>query len=180
MTERPSIADERAAHEAASRERRAELEAHLGAIPPAAGRRLIRVDVACTVLAAIVVTVAAVSEAPAADVAVVLMSSVFVLAGVVGFGVAMWRAAQRSREAELGLGGLFFLAASAPRPVAVRLNACLSVQVVVPILAAAIRPYSPVAFGTLTPLFGLAVNGLWSSHHGWFPPRSPSAVGVDR
>ncbi|MEZ5233844.1 MAG: hypothetical protein R2749_14220 [Acidimicrobiales bacterium] len=37
--------------------------------------------------------------------------------------------------------------------------------------AAAVRPFTPVAFCTLTPVFGLGVLGLCGATHGRFPPR---------
>ena len=36
---------------------------------------------------------------------------------------------------------------------------------------AAARPFTALAFATLVPVFGLAVNGIWSARHGAFPDR---------
>jgi hypothetical protein len=39
-------------------------------------------------------------------------------------------------------------------------------------LAGAIaRPFTTLAFGILTPMLGLGLNGLWGSRHGRFGPR---------
>ena len=40
--------------------------------------------------------------------------------------------------------------------------------------AAIARPYSSLAAGTLTPLYGLALCGLWAARYGTFPPRPPA------
>lgn len=69
------------------------------------------------------------------------------------------------------MGGLFFLSGSAPRPVQRRLNLLLAAQVVISIVAASIRPFTPIAFAVLAPMFGLGLNGLWAARHGAFPPR---------
>jgi hypothetical protein len=34
------------------------------------------------------------------------------------------------------------------------------------------RPFTPLAFGLLVPMFGLACCGLWGAYHGTFPARS--------
>jgi hypothetical protein len=87
------------------------------------------------------------------------------------FGLAYARAVQRSRSDELHLAGLFFLAGSAPRDVQRSLLGAMVVQLVVGVGAASLRPFTPLAFGTLVPVFGLAVAALWSATHGTFPPR---------
>ena len=69
--------------------------------------------------------------------------------------------------------GLFFLAGCAPRRAQVHLMAALAVQVVVALVAAALHPFTPLAFGTLVPMVGLGFSGLWSVRHGLFPPRVP-------
>ena len=84
-----------------------------------------------------------------------------------GFGVAVGR----SREDVMGIGGLYFLAGSAPRPVQVRLLGCLAVQVVVSTGVALSHPFTALAFCTLVPMFGLGACGLWAAKYGTFPPR---------
>ena len=44
-------------------------------------------------------------------------------------------------------------------------------QVVVAIVAAAVHPFTPLAFGTLVPMVGLGFSGLWAVRHGLFPSR---------
>ena len=87
------------------------------------------------------------------------------------FAVDIVLAAARSRDDAMGIGGLFFLAGSAPRAAQVHLMSALAVQVVVALVAAAVHPFTPLAFGTLVPMVGLGFSGLWAVRHGMFPPR---------
>jgi hypothetical protein len=81
-------------------------------------------------------------------------------------------AAGRSRTKNIGIGGLFFLAESAPRNVQVQLLAAVAVQVVVGIATAAARPNTGAALGVLAPIAGLGFCGLWAARHGSFPDRA--------
>jgi hypothetical protein len=80
----------------------------------------------------------------------------------------------------------FLVGPSIDRRVSRIMNGLLSIQVVVAVATALIRsstpsadgsstPGSSLAFGVLVPVFGLGLNGLWSSTHGRFP-RRPAAV----
>ena len=100
------------------------------------------------------------------------VSVVLFLAGCALFMVDLVLAAARSREAIMGIGGLFFMAGSAPRQVQRQLLGSLAVQVLVAVVAAALDPFTPLAFGTLVPTIGLAFCGLWSVRHGLFPERT--------
>ena len=84
-----------------------------------------------------------------------------------GFGVAVGR----SRTDEIGIGGLFFLAGSAPASVRRPMLTALAVQIVVAFATAAVRPFTSLAFGILAPVFGLGITGLWGARHGTFPAR---------
>jgi len=106
----------------------------------------------------------------------------FIAAGVatsmvlffVGIAVFFWAyavAVNRSRTDLIGMGGLFFLAGSAPRPVQISLLGSLGVQVVVGLATAAVHPFTPLAFGVLAWMYGLALCGLWAARYGTFPPR---------
>lgn len=104
--------------------------------------------------------------APAAAIAIALFA--------VGFVVFLWAyalAVARSRTDAIGIGALYFLAGSAPKIVAFRLRLALAIEVLVAIVTSSIRPYTPVAFGVLVPLLGLALCGLWGARFGTFPPR---------
>lgn len=183
-SDRPGdIAAARAADQAASRQRRlvqdARLREHFGETIP--GRSLVAVDVAATVVM-IVATVAGVVDyrrfafgAAAVDLAIFAI-------GVALFAAALWLGAQRSREAEMDVAAWFFLTRVAPTQIRVPLLGVLAVQVVVSLGAAFLTmdeatavgdQATKLAFGTLVPIFGLAVNGVWSARYGAFPPRAP-------
>ena len=103
---------------------------------------------------------------PAAVVALGLFA-----AGTVAMGAALVLAAGRSREATIGIGGLFFLSDVAPKAVQRHLMGSLAAQTVVGLATAALRPYTSSAFGVLVPIAGLGLAGLWGARHGEFPER---------
>jgi hypothetical protein len=92
--------------------------------------------------------------------------------GFLAFCWSLLRAADRSREEELSVAGLWFLAGSAPRSVQRDLLVPLGIQVVVAVATAAVRPFTPLAFGILVPLYGLALVGVWGAAFGTFGPRT--------
>ena len=96
-------------------------------------------------------------------------------AGCAVFALDLVLAAARSRDDAMGIGGLFFLAGSAPRAAQRHLLGSLAVQVVVAVVAAALDPFTPLAFGTLVPVLPLALAGLWAVRHGLFEPATPDA-----
>ncbi|MGD9751152.1 MAG: hypothetical protein AB7W59_09160 [Acidimicrobiia bacterium] len=101
----------------------------------------------------------------------VVVSIALFAAGCVAFVVGYARAVPRSRVDEMDLPGLFFLVDSVDKAVRSRLLLLLFLQIAVGLGAAAVRPFTPVAFCTLTPVFGLGVLGLCGATHGRFPPR---------
>jgi hypothetical protein len=104
-----------------------------------------------------------------------LALAVDVVLFVAGCGAFLWAiavAAQRSRTAEMGIGGLFFLAGSAPSDVRRHLLGSLGVQTAVALLTASLRLFTPLAGGILVPMLGLGLCGLWGARHGSFPARS--------
>lgn len=151
-------------------QRRAELDAAFaGAVP---GRAILVASWVAT--AALCVLTAAAVVAPDEVIGVFFAFSVGAfLAGSALFAADVVLAAARSREAAMGIGGLFFLAGSAPRSVQVQLDVSLGVAVVVALLGAALRPFTPLAFGVLAPVLQLALSGLWGVRHGHFAPRGP-------
>jgi hypothetical protein len=96
-------------------------------------------------------------------------------AGCGAFALVLVLAAARSRDDAMGIGGLFFLAGSAPRPAQRQLLGSLAVQVLVAVVAAALDPFTPLAFGTLVPVLPLALAGLWAVRHGLFEPARPDS-----
>lgn len=98
---------------------------------------------------------------------------VLFIGGAVAFFWAYAIAVGRSREVEIGIGGLFFLAGdTAPKPVRRQFMLSLTAEVVIAVAAAALRPFTAVAFGILVPMWGLALAGLWGARHGTFQPRA--------
>lgn len=93
----------------------------------------------------------------------------------VGTGGLLWAYAlgvSRSRTDAVSLVGLFFLGGGAAPPDVRRpFRVALGVEVVAVVAAAAVRPYTEVAFGILAPMFALGLMGTWGGRHGTFPPR---------
>lgn len=101
---------------------------------------------------------------------------VLFLAGCVMFFWAYAIAVGRSRTDAIGIGGLYFLAGeTAPRKVRRSLMASFVLEIAVALVAASLALYTSVAFGILTPIYGLAAMGLWGARHGSFDPRGTSA-----
>ncbi len=98
----------------------------------------------------------------------------------VGTGALLWAYAlgvSRSRAELIAIPGLFFLAGpTAPGSTRRQLRIALAVEVVAVVTAAAIRPFSEVAFGILAPMFGLGLMSMWGGRHGTFPPRPPKQI----
>jgi hypothetical protein len=93
----------------------------------------------------------------------------------VGCVVFLWayaKAVARSRTDLIGIGGLYFLAGTAPNDVAFRLRLSLALEIVAAIVSASIRPFTPIAFGFLVPVYGLGLSGLWGALYGTFEPRA--------
>ncbi|MEY2404170.1 MAG: hypothetical protein QOD38_1721 [Acidimicrobiaceae bacterium] len=94
---------------------------------------------------------------------------------VVGCVTFLWAyavAVARSRTDLIGIGGLYFLAGTAPKIVRFRLRLSLALEIVAAIVSSSIRPFTPMAFGFLVPVFGLGLSGLWGARHGTFEPRA--------
>ncbi len=120
--------------------------------------------------AAFTVTAVAAAISPDTFEVVALAVALILFAiGLVVFLVAFLHAVGRSREVDIGIGGLYFLAGSAPRGVQVHLLGSLAVEVVVAFATASARPFTSLAFGMLVPLYGLGLCGLWGAYHGSFP-----------
>jgi hypothetical protein len=141
-------------------------------VPAVAGAGWIRVDAWATA----VFVVVAVGGAAAPSVFGVIAAAVSLILFAVGcvvFLVAFLRGVDRSRTEEISVAELFLLMGSVA-PAAVRrwLLALLGVQVVVAVVVASIRPFTSLAFGILTPMFGLAIAGRWAAEYGSFRART--------
>lgn len=141
------------------------------------GEGIVRASWAATTVFSAVSAVAVFVEGTPRVAATAVDVSLFVL-GVGVFGWAYAVAVTRSREVEMGIGGLFFLAGDvadgAPRR---HLRWSLALQVGVALVAASVRPYTVLAFGVLVPVLGLALMGLWGARHGRFGPRASADSG---
>ncbi|HEX2192734.1 MAG TPA: hypothetical protein VHH09_06030 [Acidimicrobiales bacterium] len=145
---------------------------------PAAGRSIRRAAWCGTALFT-VTAAAAVLVDPLEPVALIVDVLLFV-AGFVLFVAAYAKAVSRSRTESIAVTTLYFLAGSAPPDVRRSLLGALSAQVVVALATAIARPYTILAAGTLVPLYGLGLCGLWAARHGTFPPREESRRGRPR
>ncbi|UDY35940.1 hypothetical protein [Dermatobacter hominis] len=190
-SDRPQTAAEARAEVEARRaevraERRAAFEAAYGDAVP--GRWVVIASWATTALFTIGAVLGVVAP-DGFDLAFLVLSLVLFALGCLLFVVDLVLAANRSREAAMGIGGLFFLAGSAPTSVQRHLMGSLAVQVVVSIAAAAVgfsrlgdRDLNALAFGILVPMAGLGWSGLWGVRWGLFPdrvePDRPSAARV--
>lgn len=101
----------------------------------------------------------------------VAVSLVLFVVGMVVFLAAFARAVGRSRGETIAVTELFFLVGPVSNRVRWHLLGSLAVQVVVALAAAIVRIYTPTAFGTLAPVYGLGLVGMWSSRYGVFAPR---------
>lgn len=93
----------------------------------------------------------------------------------IGCVVFLWAygiAVSRSRRDLIGIGGLYFLSGTAPKVVRFRLQVSFAVQIVAAIVSSSVRPFTPMAFGFLVPVFGLGLSGLWGARHGTFERRA--------
>ena len=178
--ERPQTAAEARAEVEARRSevsaaRRAAFQAAYGDSAP--GRWVIVASWVCTALFC-VAAAAGVLWPDAADQAFLIVSLILFALGCGLFFVDLVLAAGRSRDDAMGIGGLFFLAGSAPTDVQRHLNGSLAVQVVVSIAAAAVGfarisddQLNALAFGILVPMVALGWSGLWGVRWGLFSPR---------
>jgi hypothetical protein len=134
------------------------------------GAALISFDLGATA-AFVALEIAGVVEPDSFGVAAAALSCVLF---AIGIGTFLWAYALgigRSRSETVTLPALFLLAGSAPRSVVLRLRLALTVQVVVAVTAASVRPFTNLAFGILVPMFGLGMMALWGGRYGRFPPR---------
>ena len=145
---------------------------------PGAGRAIVRASTGGTAVFVLLAVLALVADQLVP--AYVVASLVLFAGGTLAFVVAFLRAVDRSRTEAIGVGGLFFGAGAAPGRVQALLLGSLGIEVVVAITAAALRPYTAVAFGTLAPMWGLGLAGLWVARHGWFPSRPPELTRAGR
>jgi hypothetical protein len=120
---------------------------------------------------AFVVTAGAAAASPSTfELAAVAVSLTLFFAGIVTMLWAFFIAVNRSRVDAIGVGGLYFGAGSTPKVVRWHLLGATAMQLVAGIVTASIRPFTPLAFGTLVWIFGIGMMGLWTARFGEFEP----------
>lgn len=135
------------------------------------GQHLLRLSWLSTVVLAAVVAAGLVSAdgfipfVVALSVAMFLLGSLLLLLGLL-YGL------KRSRVEIVTVFGLFFLQDSAPSTVRRVFAGSMAFQFVIAFTAAAMRPYTEMAFVILAPMLPLGSAALWSSQHGFFPRRA--------
>ena len=130
--------------------------------------------------AAFAVTAVAAVALEALDPVALVVDVLLFVTGVVVFVAAYARAVNRSRSESIAVTSLYFLAGSAPPEVRRSLLGALAAQILVGLATAIARPYTILAAGTLVPLYGLGLCGLWAARHGTFPPREEPPAGTPR
>jgi hypothetical protein len=138
--------------------------------PDVEGRPIIVTSLVGTAIFTAVAVAAAIAPKTLGGTAVVVDLVLFAV-GVAAFLSAYAIAIGRSRFDAIGIGGLYFLAGSAPVPIRRLLLGSLAVETVVAFATAGARPFSPLAFGILVPMFGLGLSGRWGARYGHFDPR---------
>jgi hypothetical protein len=139
------------------------------------GRAIVRAAWAGTAL--FLVAAVAALAAPTLEVAAVVVDLALFGGGAVIFLWAYGTAIGRSRQVEIGIGGLYFLQGTAPGSVRLRLLGALGAEVAGAFATAGLRPFSGLAFGVLVPLWALGLCGLWGARYGAFNPRTDGRRG---
>ncbi len=139
---------------------------------------LLRLDWIGTIAFAVTAVAATIApDEPVVWVPAVTVALVLFGAGCVAFLLAFARAVERSRFEAIGIGGLYFLAGTAPDHLRRGFRTALAVQVVVGLVTASIRVFTSLAFGVLVPMWGLGLAGLWAARFGVFDSRTPEPKG---
>lgn len=142
---------------------------------------LVRINILGTAAFVISATAAAVVFTPIFRTIGAVVALVLFAIGVASFIWGFFTAVQRSRYDNISVASLFlFFGAVSSNRVRRLMNGCLFTQGLCGLLTALARTStdgrsgSTLAFGVLVPLFGLGLNGLWSSRHGLFSPLDHS------
>ena len=134
-----------------------------------AGLAIVRASWAGTLI--LVIAAVAALVVPDLEVVAVAVDLVLFVGGAICFLWGYAIAVGRSRDVEIGIGGLYFLQGTAPASVQHHLLAALGIEVAAAFATAGLRPFSGLAFGVLAPLWGLGLCGLWGARYGSFGPR---------
>lgn len=137
---------------------------------PSVGPLLVWANVVGTVVFVVVASAYEV-DPDRLSLALLVVSMVGFAGGTLAFVVAFFIAVVRSRTEAIGMGGLFFLAGSAPRRIQVVMMGAWALQIVVAFVVAALGVFTVAAFALLAPMWGIGLAGWWGARHGAFPPR---------
>jgi hypothetical protein len=134
------------------------------------GMALIRASLVGSAVFVVAAALAVAIDGPPRSVFVALSLVMFAL-GSLAYLLGYAQAVARSRDVEIGMAGFVVLAGVAPPQVRRLLLGSTAVEVVAALTAAAVRPFTSLAFGILAPVFGLGLQSLWSARHGRFPQQ---------
>ena len=134
------------------------------------GRSLLRLAWQSTLLLAVVAAFGLMAPESSGPFVVTVSLTMFVL-GLFLFVFGLLYGLRRSRVETVTVAGLFLLQNSAPRSIRRQFAWLTITQLVVALTAAALRPYTDIAFVILAPMLPVGSAALWSAQHGFFPER---------
>ena len=134
------------------------------------GKSLLRLAWQSTLLLAVVAAFGLMAPESSRLFVVTASLTMFVL-GLFLFVFGLMYGLRRSRVETVTVAGLFLLQNSAPRSIQKQFAWSTIAQLVVAFTAAALRPYTDIAFVILAPMLPVGSAALWSAQHGFFPER---------
>ena len=134
------------------------------------GKSLLRLAWQSTLLLAVVAAFGLMAPESSRLFVVTASLTMFVL-GLFLFVFGLMYGLRRSRVETVTVTGLFLLQNSAPRSIQRQFAWSTIAQLVVAFTAAALKPYTDIAFVILAPMLPVGSAALWSAQHGFFPER---------
>ena len=134
------------------------------------GQPLLRLAWQSTLALAVVGTFGLMAPESSGPFVVTACLTMFVL-GLFLFVFGLMYGLRRSRVETVTVTGLFLLQNSAPRSIQRQFAWSTIAQLVVAFTAAALKPYTDIAFVILAPMLPVGAAALWSAQHGFFPER---------
>ena len=134
------------------------------------GQYLLRLAWLSTILLAIVAALGLAASEDFLPFVVVVSSSMFLLGSFLLL-LGLLYGLRRSRAEIVTVAGLFLLQGSAPSMVRRVFAWSIAFQFAIAFTAAAVEPYTEIAFVILAPMLPLGSAALWSAQHGFFAQR---------
>ena len=134
------------------------------------GQYLLRLAWLSTILLAIVAALGLAASEDFLPFVVVVSSSMFLLGSFLLL-LGLLHGLRRSRAEIVTVAGLFLLQGSAPSMVRRVFAWSIAFQFAIAFSAAAVEPYTEIAFVILAPMLPLGSAALWSAQHGFFAQR---------